>query len=126
MVVTGQPKTTSEYIQATSRVGRAYPGLVVTCLNTMRPRDRSHFERFVAYHDSFYRDVEASSVTPFSGQAGAQTAGLVGTLVSMVRHAIPAMEPPTGVMDLHEHRPAAERLLGFDGRAGSRPSQFPR
>jgi hypothetical protein len=110
MVVTGQPKTSSEYIQATSRVGRAYPGLVVACLNVMRPRDRSHFERFVAYHESFYREVEATSVTPFSGQA--LDRGLVGTLLSMVRHAIPAMESPTGVMGLHEHRPAAERLLG--------------
>lgn len=111
MVVTGQPKTTSEYIQATSRVGRAYPGLVVVCLNVMRPRDRSHYERFVAYHESFYREVEATSVTPFSGQA--LDRGLVGTLLSMVRHAIPPMEPPTGVMKLHDQRPAAEQVLAW-------------
>ncbi|MRG95723.1 DISARM system helicase DrmA [Polyangium spumosum] len=111
MVVTGQPKTTSEYIQATSRVGRAYPGLVVTCLNVMRPRDRSHYERFVAYHESFYREVEATSVTPFSGQA--LDRGLVGSLLSMIRHGIAPMEPPTGVMNIHEQRPAAEELLGW-------------
>ena len=111
MVVTGQPKTTSEYIQATSRVGRTYPGLVVTCLNTMRPRDRSHFERFVAYHDSFYRDVEATSVTPFSGQA--LDRGLVGALLSMVRHGLLPMEPPTGVMGIHTNRPSAEQILSW-------------
>ncbi len=109
MVVTGQPKTTSEYIQATSRVGRSYPGLVVVCLNVMRPRDRSHYERFVAYHESFYREVEATSVTPYSGQA--LDRGLVGTLIAMVRHAIPEMEPPLGLMNLHAQRPAAEKLL---------------
>jgi hypothetical protein len=111
MVVTGQPKTSSEYIQATSRVGRAYPGLVVTCLNVMRPRDRSHYERFVAYHDSFYRDVEATSVTPFSGQA--LDRGLVGTLLSMVRHGIKEMEPAMGAMELHPHRPEADQVLAW-------------
>ncbi|MBI2395959.1 MAG: DNA/RNA helicase [Deltaproteobacteria bacterium] len=111
MVITGQPKTTSEYIQATSRVGRAYPGLVVTCLNVMRPRDRSHYERFVAYHESFYREVEATSVTPFSGQA--LDRGLVGSLLSMIRHGILEMEPPVGAMRIHEKRPAAEELLGW-------------
>ncbi|TKC96504.1 DISARM system helicase DrmA [Polyangium fumosum] len=111
MVVTGQPKTTSEYIQATSRVGRAYPGLVVTCLNVMRPRDRSHYERFVAYHESFYREVEATSITPFSGQA--LDRGLVGSLLSMIRHGITELSAPTGVMNVHEKRPAAEALLAW-------------
>jgi hypothetical protein len=111
MVVTGQPKTTSEYIQATSRVGRSYPGLVVVALNVMRPRDRSHYERFAAYHESFYREVEATSVTPFSGQA--LDRGLVGTLLSMTRHAIGVMEPPAGFMDLHANRPAAEQILAW-------------
>jgi hypothetical protein len=109
MVVAGQPKTTSEYIQATSRVGRAYPGLVVTCLHVMRPRDRSHYERFHAYHESFYREVEATSVTPYSHQT--LDRGLVGTFLSMVRHSVEGMAVPTGVMEIHERRSAAERVL---------------
>lgn len=111
MVVTGQPKTTSEYIQATSRVGRAYPGLVVTCLNVFRPRDRSHYERFVSYHESFYRDVEATTVTPFSGQT--LDRGLVGTLLTMIRHGVEELGPPTGVMRIHENRSKAEQLLDW-------------
>lgn len=111
MVVAGQPKTTSEYIQATSRVGRAYPGLVVACLNVGRPRDRSHYERFASYHASFYREVEATSVTPYSGQA--LDRGLVGSLLSMIRHGIPPMEPPSGAMRLIEERPRAEQVLTY-------------
>jgi len=109
MVVAGQPKTTSEYIQATSRVGRAYPGLVVTCMNVARPRDRSHYERFAAYHESFYREVEATSVTPFSGQA--LDRGLVGSFLSMIRHGNMTMEPPSGAMKLKIERPSAEEAL---------------
>lgn len=109
MVVAGQPKTTSEYIQATSRVGRKYPGLVVTCLNASRPRDRSHYERFAAYHESFYREVEATSVTPFSLQT--LDRGMVGTLLSMIRHGLIDMSSPTGFMRIHQNRRLAEEVL---------------
>lgn len=85
MVVAGQPKTTAEYIQATSRVGRKFPGLVCTVFNWARPRDLSHYETFEHYHATFYKHVEALSVTPFS--AGATARGLSALLVSLVRQA---------------------------------------
>jgi hypothetical protein len=83
MVVAGQPKATAEYIQATSRVGRTFPGLVCTVFNWARPRDLSHYETFEHYHSTFYKHVEPLSVTPFS--PGSLQRGLAGLLVSLVR-----------------------------------------
>ena len=83
MVVAGQPKTTAEYIQATSRVGRSFPGVVCTVYNWARPRDLSHYETFEHYHATFYKHVEAMSVTPYS--SGAIDRGLTAQLVSCVR-----------------------------------------
>jgi len=83
MAVTGQPKTTAEYIQATSRVGRKHPGLVVTMYNWMGARDLSHYERFQSYHAALYRYVEAISVTPFSSRA--LDRGLRGVFAAMNR-----------------------------------------
>jgi len=111
MVVLGQPKTHAEYIQATSRVGRDEnrPGLVVTLLNVHKPRDRSHYERFRHYHETFYRSVEVSSVTPFSARA--LDRGFAGALIAFARHAQPQLTPPRGVEELDKVRAALERQL---------------
>lgn len=90
MVVNGQPKTMAEYIQATSRVGRgAVAGLVVPVLNNAKPRDRSHYETFKTWHATLYRDVEATSVTPFASRA--RDRALHAVLVAVVRHLVPGM-----------------------------------
>jgi superfamily II DNA/RNA helicase len=104
MVVLGQPKTAAEYIQATSRVGRddQKPGLVITLLNIHRPRDRSHYERFCAWHATFYRDVEASSVTPFSPRAIDR--GLAAITVALARLGHPGMTAPTHAFNITKYR----------------------
>lgn len=123
MIVLGQPKTSSEYIQATSRVGRdeKRPGLVVTLLNVHKPRDRSHYERFRHYHETFYRSVEVASVTPFAARA--LDRGLPGALVAYARHGNPAMTTPEGAEQIGEERAELERLLldAFMARLRSQP-----
>jgi len=96
MAVTGQPKTAAEYIQSTSRVGRleTRPGLIVALLNMAKPRDRSHFERFRAFHGSFYRSVEPTSVTPFSPRA--LDRGLAAVTVALARLGAGTLTPQTG------------------------------
>lgn len=89
MTVMGQPQSTSEYIQSTSRVGRKYPGLVVTLYNSARSRDRSHYESFRAYHSALYRQVESTSVTPFSARA--RDRALHAVLVTLARMMIPTL-----------------------------------
>lgn len=90
MVVNGQPKTIAEYIQSTSRVGRgSVSGLVLAVLNNAKARDRSHFETFITWHRTIYRDVEATSVTPFASRA--RDRALHAALVAAVRHLAPGM-----------------------------------
>ena len=90
MLVNGQPKGIAEYIQATSRVGRGdVPGLVVAVLNNAKARDRSHYESFPTWHETLYRDVEPTSVTPFASRA--RDRALHAVLVALVRHLAPGM-----------------------------------
>lgn len=91
MTVMGQPQASAEYIQATSRVGRQHPGLVVTIFNSARSRDRSHYESFRPFHQALYRAVEATSATPFAARA--RDRGLHGVLIAMSRLLIPEMAP---------------------------------
>jgi hypothetical protein len=88
MIVNGQPKNTAEYIQASSRVGREpdSAGIVFAMYNWTRPRDRSHYERFKAFHLAFYRHVESTSVTPYASRA--RDRALHAVLFAMARQSI--------------------------------------
>lgn len=111
MLVQGQPRTAAEYIQATSRVGRDHnrSGLVVTVLNLHKPRDRTHYESFRHFHQTFYRAVEATSVTPWAARALDRT--LAAIVTSIARHLEPTLTPENAVRALREHEPLRQRIV---------------
>ncbi|MEU4582934.1 helicase-related protein [Kitasatospora aureofaciens] len=114
MLMVGQPKTTSEYIQATSRVGRgANNGIVTTLFRSNRARDRSHFETFRGYHEALYRSVEPTSVTPWS--TASRDRSLAGALVALLRHSVStlAANDAAASLDLDDERMrgAIERIV---------------
>ncbi len=99
MAIVGQPKSTSQYIQVSGRVGRLRdrPGMVLTLYSASKPRDRSHFEKFRSYHQSLYAQVEPTSVTPFSPPAIERA--LHAVMIAHARQTITAVaaERPTPV-----------------------------
>lgn len=103
MVVQGQPKAAAEYIQATSRVGRLAekPGLVLALLNVHKARDRLHYEGFRQFHASFYRTVEATSVTPWAARAVDRA--LAPSVVSLARHLEPLLAEERAAAKIVDH-----------------------
>ena len=108
MVVDSQPKSNSEYIQATSRVGRRHPGLVVTAFNPFRSRDRSHYEQFLRFHSSLYRNVDSTSLTPFSERA--RDRGLHAVFVTLCRYLVEGLAPDDAAGNFHADDPAVQRI----------------
>ena len=123
MLVVGQPKNTAEYIQASSRVGRdtgrpgqdgGRPGLVLALGNWARPRDLAHFEQFRHYHETFYAQVEALSVTPFSPTSLER--GIDAVLVSAARvlqaHRDDGLSPERSAWRVRDEKDALTALIG--------------
>ena len=109
MVVAGQPKTTAEYIQATSRWAAPTPAWSCTVYNWARPRDLSHYERFGHYHATFYEQVEATSVTPFSSRA--LDRALSALLVALVRLAGQRFNPNPAAASIDRDDPVVRRAV---------------
>lgn len=102
MLLVGQPKLTSEYIQASSRVGRKYPGVAFAMYDGSKSRDRSHYEQFRSYHESFYKYVEPTGVTPFSEPACDR--GLKAVVISLLRHMNDELRPEKGVANFSKEK----------------------
>lgn len=111
MLVTGQPKSTAEYIQATSRVGRSTsrPGLVVTLYQWSRPRDLAHYETFAYDHATFGMRVEGLTTTPYSDRA--LDRGLSAVLAAGLRHSGTAWLPNTAAATVPVTGLSASQLL---------------
>jgi len=115
MLVVGQPKNTAEYIQASSRVGRddGKPGLVVALGNWARPRDLAHYEQFRHYHETFYSQVEALSVTPYSPTSLER--GIDGLLVSATRvmqaPMVDGLSAERSAWRIKDHRAAVDAIV---------------
>ncbi len=115
MIINGQPLTTADYIQASSRVGRGdVPGIVVANYSRDQARSLSHYESFRAYHESFYRFVEPTSVTPFTRQA--RWRALHAALVIAVRDACPDLAANERAGGFDPDRPDVARLIQELGR----------
>jgi hypothetical protein len=109
MVVEGQPQTTSEYIQATSRVGRQTPALIVTLYQGARSRDRSHYEMFEDYHQKLYAYVEAATLTPFAPRA--RDKALHAVIVALSRGLVPELRDNRGAAKVAAHMPEIESII---------------
>jgi hypothetical protein len=62
MIFYGMPRQNAEYIQASSRVGRAHVGIVFTCLHPIRERDQSHYQYFVKFHEFLGQLIEPVAI----------------------------------------------------------------
>ena len=113
MLLVGQPKLTSEYIQASSRVGREYPGVAFAMYDGGKSRDRSHYEQFRPYHESFYRHVEPTGATPFS--APARKRALHAVLIAYIRLSAGGLSGETDAIKfrVEDNKNTVDDIVGY-------------
>ena len=111
MLVVGQPLKSSEYIQSTSRVGRKTPGLVYIIYHPTTSRDRSHYEQFTQYHQSLYKYVEATSLTPFADRA--RDRALQALYVILCRYLVPKLRKNEDAVNFKKNIPELEDVRNY-------------
>jgi hypothetical protein len=87
MIFFSYPRTTAEYIQASSRAGRTFPGLVFVVLKSTTYRDRSFYKNFVQVHEALDKMVETVPIDRFAIHAVERTVPGVATALLIQRAA---------------------------------------
>ena len=78
----GMPNNNAEYIQAYSRTGRKYTGIVIDIIRLMRVRDRSYLKNFVVFHQNRDDLVESVPINRWAKNAIYSTLpGLISGLI---------------------------------------------
>lgn len=115
MTIVGQPRSNSEYIQSSGRVGRksSKPGLVLSVLRGTYPRDQSHYEHFRSFHQEFYRHVDFTSVTPFTHRA--LDRGFASSLMLLLRMGVEQLSRSSDLDNLRGNHVRSEALQLVEG-----------
>ncbi|WMT50544.1 MAG: DrmB family protein [Ferroplasma sp.] len=131
MIMSGQPKSTSDYIQATGRIGRSADGVVFVLYNPLKPRDISHYEMFMQYHSRINIYVERSPVSPFS--TGSMETGMGATITGFVRAVEPELRDDPSKILIYKGsifddfiRKTEDRLRSMDIKSGDIISEIHR
>ena len=116
MVVLGQPKTSAEYIQATaaSAATRASPAWSSPCSTSTGRATARTTSASRSSTQSFYRTVEATSVTPFSPRA--LDRGLAEVTVALSRQGWPGMTKGPNALRAMELRSSLSPVVDIFGR----------
>lgn len=120
MIFDGMPRSTSEYIQALSRVGRKYFGLVFVLFSSTKTRDLSFYQNFNEFHALLDEKVENVPLTRWAKLGFKQTftsifsAALLNYLPNITGQVTYKPEMAKGVLSDDENR---ELLIDFIKKA---------
>jgi len=98
MMFQGMPRNTAEYIQALSRVGRKYPGLVFVWHYPTKVRDLSFYQKFEEYHEILEHKVEGTPLSRWTKLGFKQTFTSVFT-ATLLNYLSNKVEYPTYKLD---------------------------
>jgi hypothetical protein len=112
IVFAGFTRLVAEYIQASARVGRTYPGISILVATPQNERDRSIFDRFAKFHEYLDRLVDPSAVTRWTDPALQRTIPglLAGYLMGVASYRLGASIASVENVQRHYARAGAEAL----------------
>ncbi|MBD3229329.1 MAG: hypothetical protein GF329_14185, partial [Candidatus Lokiarchaeota archaeon] len=116
MIFQGMTRNTSEYIQALSRVGRSYTGIIFLWFYPNRVRDLSYYKNFQHYHKTLQFRVEKTPLSRWTKLGFKQTITSI-FCASILNYISDEAEQPiytvNQVNSYFEDRKEVEKLIKF-------------